>query len=203
MSKRVFIVAVVAHMLLLAACGSPLSGAGEQQPLPSPASEWTISLTQSGGFAGVMLNITVSSNGKLTAENQRAGRSVTQNVTSETLARLAALSSAVTAPTAGSPHSGCADCFLYDLKIDSGGRSIQLQADDTTLADSGAQVAFVSNQAQAAKVESIRSELPALKEVLTFDEDWPKLLAGSKEAALGARFGDLVKPSDVATLIYT
>jgi long-chain acyl-CoA synthetase len=71
------------------------------------------------------------------------------------------------------------------------------------LADSGAQVAFVSNQSQKAKVESIRSELPALKEILTFDEDWPALLAQSKDAAPGARFGDLVKPSDVATLIYT
>ena len=75
------------------------------------------------------------------------------------------------------------------------------------LGDSGAQIAFVSTRAQIAKIESIRAELPALKEVIAFDDEgpttWRGLLETSLDAAAGARFGDLVKPSDVATLIYT
>jgi long-chain acyl-CoA synthetase len=71
------------------------------------------------------------------------------------------------------------------------------------LADSGTKFLFVSGPAQAAKVESIRGELPTLAEVVAFDGGWDALLMSSPDAAAGARFGDLVKPSDVATLIYT
>ena len=33
--------------------------------------------------------------------------------------------------------SACADCFIYDLQLTSGGKIVQIQADDITLPDSG------------------------------------------------------------------
>jgi long-chain acyl-CoA synthetase len=84
------------------------------------------------------------------------------------------------------------------------------------LKDSGAVAIFVSNRTQAEKIREIRSELPALKTMIGFD-DIPGLtnmsiadlekrggqgetgvaIATYKEDAL------LVKPDDIATIIYT
>ncbi len=94
-----------------------------------------------------------------------------------------------------------------------------LPADQVThiLRDSGAVAIFVSNQDQAAKVASIRAELPGLKYVITF---LPALAVGTDLtlASIEARGAALdspehaaawkadaltVAPDDLATLIYT
>jgi hypothetical protein len=139
MFNKTFLFATLALMGLLAGCARPLLSPSDPQPLPSPTADWKISLTQSGGFAGVMLEVIVSSDGKLTAQNQRSGRMVTQNLTADTIARLGGLSSGIVAATPVVTHSGCADCFVYDLVVESGGRSVQIHADDTTLANSSAE----------------------------------------------------------------
>ena len=83
------------------------------------------------------------------------------------------------------------------------------------LKDSGAKVVFVSNAAQAAKVEEVRSDLPALQYVVRFDPDpvpgttsFEELRARGREAL--ARDGEAVRrraaevgPEDLATIIYT
>jgi long-chain acyl-CoA synthetase len=84
------------------------------------------------------------------------------------------------------------------------------------LKDSGAVAIFVSNKAQAEKIREIRSQLPALKTVIGFDEvpgltnlsmaelekrgtqgDNKESMATYREDAL------TVKPDDLATIIYT
>jgi long-chain acyl-CoA synthetase len=84
------------------------------------------------------------------------------------------------------------------------------------LRDSGAVAIFVSNKAQAEKIREIRSQLPALKTVIGFDEvpgltnlsmaelekrgtqgDNKESMATYREDAL------TVKPDDLATIIYT
>src|SRR5882762_9883528 len=65
------------------------------------------------------------------------------------------------------------------------------------LADSGAVGAFVSSEAQGAKVESVRSEAPGLKWVLSFDAD--RAPQAGSTAAPAAPPG----PDDLATIIYT
>ncbi len=139
MLNKTFLFATLALMAFLAGCARPLPTSSAPQPLPSPAADWTMTLTQSGGFAGVMLKVVVSSDGKLTAEDQRSGRTVTQHLTADAVARLASLSSGLVVTTPAESRSGCADCFIYDLQVDAGGRSVQIHADDTTLADSGAE----------------------------------------------------------------
>ena len=84
------------------------------------------------------------------------------------------------------------------------------------LKDSGAAAIFVSNQVQAEKIRQIRSQLPALKAVIAFDEvpglanmsigelekrgthgENRETIATYREDAM------TVKPDDVATIIYT
>ena len=84
------------------------------------------------------------------------------------------------------------------------------------LKDSGAVAIFVSNKAQAEKIREIRSQVPALKTVVAFD-DVPGL-ANMSIADLEKRGAEgetsrsietyredalLVKPDDLATIIYT
>ncbi len=124
--------------LLLAACGPAAQSPVAPQASPSPAGEWTVKLTQSGGFAGVMLTVQVSADGTLVAENQRAGSSVTKSLPPETIARIASQSSQFLQMTPVAPRSGCADCFLYKLEFHALDRTSYVEADDTTLAASGA-----------------------------------------------------------------
>jgi len=85
------------------------------------------------------------------------------------------------------------------------------------LRDSGAVAIFLSSKEQAAKIASVKSELPALQNVIVFDEDaatggairiaaleakgaatmTPGAAAEYREKALA------VKPDDLATIIYT
>jgi hypothetical protein len=128
----------LALITLLTACGRIFPTASAPQPLPSPGEDWTIKLTQSGGLAAVMLTLEISSNGQLKAEDQLSGRTISQTVPPATLAELTRQVSKASLKTADAPHSSCADCFLYKLEVVSGGKTSTIQADDTTLADSGA-----------------------------------------------------------------
>jgi hypothetical protein len=131
--RRIWILAV-----LLAACAPVVNNPATPQPLPSPVGDWTLKLTKSGGFAGVLLTVEVSSDGHLTATNQRSGQSVSEALPPATLAKLTQLypDALLAAPSA--PHSGCADCFVYVLEFSSGGKLVRTQVDDTTLSGSGA-----------------------------------------------------------------
>ena len=143
-------------MALVGACARPFTRSSDPQPFPSPSGGWTMSLTQSGGFAGVMLKVQVSSNGQLIAKDERSGRSVTRTLPEATIAKLAQLYSAARVATPGTPHSGCADCFLYDLQLTSDGGTIQLQADDTRLAASG--VAELIAMLQQLRDDALRTQ---------------------------------------------
>jgi len=84
------------------------------------------------------------------------------------------------------------------------------------LRDSGATAIFVSNADQAAKVAAVRTELPALRHIITFAESaagvdmtLASLEARGASVDTEARRGilrnraDSVRPDDLATLIYT
>ena len=93
----------------------------------------------------------------------------------------------------------------------------RLQQLTPMLYDSGAAAVFVSTAAQAAKLAAIRSRLPALRLVISFDEEpLPGVdltlseleSVGAAEDATGAaqRYRDralAVRPDDLATIIYT
>ncbi len=132
-------------IFVLAACGPATIVPPDLQPLPSPsdaqsssAGSWDVSLSQTGGFAGLDLKVDVSSDGRLTAEDVKSGKQAIKQLDAASLAKLSTLIASAAALAPQSPQrSSCADCFLYDLQITSGSRSIHIQADDTTLGPSG------------------------------------------------------------------
>ena len=124
--------------MLLCACVAVRPVLPSPQPLPSPSAKWQVKLTQSGGFAGVLLRVEVASNGQLTAEDQRAGRVVMETLSPQTTAELGRLIGRIKPGIIDKPGSGCADCFIYDLELHLDAGDVRVQADDTTLGNSGA-----------------------------------------------------------------
>ena len=96
-------------------------------------------MIQSGGIAGVLLTVDVSSDGQLKAEDQRSQRSASKILPSQTTAELKGLIFNTVVSTSRVPQSACADCFIYDLEIQSEGKVIKIQVDDSTINDSSAQ----------------------------------------------------------------
>jgi hypothetical protein len=135
---RRHLVASLMVMVCLSASACGISHAALPAPLPSPSGAWTIRLTQSGGFAGVLLTIQITSDGKLEAQDHRSGRSVARELTPETVAQLGTLVSQLRIAGGTPPPSACADCFLYDLELESATGTTRVHADDTSMADSGA-----------------------------------------------------------------
>ncbi|SRR5581483_3366914 len=144
MTKPKLLPCLLMFMILLSACGPariipmPLPTQAAPQPIPTLSERWSLKLTQSGGIAGIMLTVEVSSDGKIMAEDPRSGKSETRNLATDELTELKRLiSSAKISPNAA-PYPGCADCFIYTLEVNSNGNLSRIQVDDITLKDSGA-----------------------------------------------------------------
>jgi hypothetical protein len=121
----------------LAACNLSRPTGPGLAPLPSPAGPWTITLTQSGGFAGVQRSIEISSDGTIKAQDQRSGRSTTQDLSATQLQKLNELLSATAISTLTPVPPACADCFIYDLEVVSSGQTLKIQVNDVSIRDSG------------------------------------------------------------------
>jgi len=110
----------------------------QAESLPALEGDWMVQLIQSGGFVGVQLSIEITSDGRLIAQDIRSEKTVARELPADSLAALQELvSQSNFNQTALSETTVCADCFLYDLKIqtDAGGFSVQL--DDVSLPVSG------------------------------------------------------------------
>ena len=108
-------------------------------PAPTSAGTWSIKLTQTGGFAGAHLEIRVSSDGHMTAEDGRTRRVVSRPLSEAAVRELNRLLGPSTLPETERLRSVCADCFVYELEIASTTGIVRVQADDTNLSESGAQ----------------------------------------------------------------
>jgi hypothetical protein len=93
-------------------------------------------MTQSGGIMGLLRSIEVSSDGKYAVIDERAGNTVTGELTNEELATLHDLIAGFEFAAPKIP-AVCADCFVYDVEIESGGKKMIVKADDVALPDSG------------------------------------------------------------------
>ena len=137
MKKLILILLIT--MYFVTSCNSLISKTSVPQPFPSPSDMWSVKLTQSGGIAGVLKTVEVSSDGQLKAEDQRSHRSISKTLPTQTIDELHQLIFSIPAAGGRLLQSGCADCFIYDLEIHSAGKNIEIHADDTTLNGSGAQ----------------------------------------------------------------
>lgn len=106
--------------------------------MPGVGEEWIIKMTHSGGIMGLMRSVEIASNGNFTVTDKRIDKTVTGKLTDEELTQLGELISAAGNFSTGGPGLGvCADCFIYDLEIQSSGKKFAVQLDDLSLPESG------------------------------------------------------------------
>ncbi|MBI3166993.1 MAG: hypothetical protein HYZ22_00835 [Chloroflexi bacterium] len=103
---------------------------------PALAEEWTVNMTQSGGIMGMLRTIEVKSDGNFTVIDQRVQKTATGKLTEQELTELAELVKNMEFAPPKIPAT-CADCFVFDVEIQSGGRKMVVKADDTSLPNSG------------------------------------------------------------------
>ena len=106
--------------------------------LPKLSGDWLVRLAQSGGIAGVSRSLEISSSGAMTIIETRGGERKVSQLPAEKLAALNELVAASTFRPASLP-TGCADCFVFDLRITSADGTFQAQLDEVSLPDSGLQ----------------------------------------------------------------
>ena len=134
-----FTLILLIPIIFITSCNTPISKTPISQPLPSPSGAWSVKMTQSGGIAGVLLTVEVNSDGQLNAEDQRSHRSISRILSTQTTDELKLL--IFNMPVSGNrlPQTRCADCFIYDLEIHAKGKNLEIQVDDVSMKDSGAQ----------------------------------------------------------------
>jgi hypothetical protein len=132
MSKTIWAI-FASFTLILAACSK---SASPTYTPPVLEETWAVKMTVSGGIAGILRTIDVNSTGSYSVADQRSGKIATGNLTEAELATLQALISSLEVSTPKNP-SACADCFEYELEIESGGKKMIASADDLSLGESG------------------------------------------------------------------
>ena len=144
--KKVFLMIVIFSTLLVA-CGSiELIPRPTLEPMPLPSSipspissaAWDMVLKQSGGIAGISRALEVHSDGQIIVSEERSGKSVKRQLKADELTKINQLLTAFSFHRPTTPM-GCADCFFFDLEIQSGGKNINVQSDQVNLHGSGAE----------------------------------------------------------------
>ena len=137
MSKIIYAFAVIVA-LLIAGCASSQTNTPAATPTqPAMADEWTVTMTHSGGIMGLMRTVEVSSDGSYTVTDERSKSKVISELNETDLATLRELvSNAELRSPEDSRPSVCADCFIYDIEIQSSGKNFTIQLNDITLSDS-------------------------------------------------------------------
>ncbi|MBI5823655.1 MAG: hypothetical protein HZB18_06475 [Chloroflexi bacterium] len=147
MLRTVFL-SILISAFLVAGCASSPEVTDASTPAPTAVllstptlpvvDEWTIKMTHSGGIMGLMRSLEVSSDGKYSAVDERANKTVSGELSFNELATLNEMISILDGADVKQPGPGnCADCFIYDLEIHSGKNNLAIQLDDISLPDSG------------------------------------------------------------------
>ncbi len=103
---------------------------------PPIEDEWSVTMVQSGGIMGLLRSIRVSSDGAYSVLDERAGQRVDDELGD---AELAALKDLVAGFSFLAPKMPmvCADCFVYNVEIQSGGQKLVAEIDDVSLPETG------------------------------------------------------------------
>lgn len=136
---------LVFALCILAACAPPSTltplatpARATEQALPALEGKWIVKLTHSGGIMGLMRWIEISSDGKFIVTDERADETVKGRLSNQELTELKGIIVESRYQASPAPEGTiCADCFLYDLEIQSAGKSFQVQLNDLTLPQSG------------------------------------------------------------------
>jgi hypothetical protein len=144
MSRTIFL-DVILVALLIVGCGQSAAPEPLETPatglsatnLPSMNGEWTIRMRHSGGIMGLARSIEISSDGKFTVMDERENKTTTGELSANELSKLNEMVSSAEYIPESKPSGGCADCFIYDLEIQTNGKNFSIQLDDISLPKSG------------------------------------------------------------------
>ena len=104
--------------------------------LPALNGDWQISLTKSGGIMGMFRKVDISAAGDMIFTDMNGKETGKSRLPEEKLAVLTKLAGDTVYMPLGAP-SGCADCFIFDLQISSGGETFEAQLNQIDLPASG------------------------------------------------------------------
>lgn len=119
---------------LLAGCSTQKAEATNTPPALEES--WSVKMTLSGGIAGLLRTVEVQADGSYTVVDERAGATVQGNLEDEKLLALKGLIENLVITTSKNPGA-CADCFIYDIEIQNGGKKMIANVDDLSLGESG------------------------------------------------------------------
>ncbi len=91
----------------------------------------------SGGIAGLSRSIEITSDGAVIAKDERNGKTMKRQLTSDELTQFVSLIKSASLKSTSGGSTGCADCFIYNIKMTSDSRNFSVQYDDVSLPDSG------------------------------------------------------------------
>jgi len=138
---RTFLLLTLLSSLLISGCRQvprPESRAVPTAISPVPAGAWTIKMVQSGGIMGLSRSLEVTSDGKFTVVDNRANKTINGNISPDELSNINDLvSSSEYIPPSKPNGMVCADCFIYELEIQTSGKKFAIQLNDISLPNSG------------------------------------------------------------------
>lgn len=105
--------------------------------LPTLTGSWKITMNHSGGIMGVSRSIEINSDGTYTVSDERTAQIIQGQLSQEELSNLMDTVASSEFISNNEPY-GCADCFIYNIKI-SGDTRFSAQVDDVTIEKSGLQ----------------------------------------------------------------
>ncbi|MFN8381068.1 MAG: hypothetical protein U0V02_03965 [Anaerolineales bacterium] len=129
---------LIAALLVTGCAALPQQTPAATPALPVITNEWSITMNLSGGIMGLMRSVEVSSNGNYIVADERTKNKAEGKLSADELNKLSSIIKSATLHTSNTPGvSACADCFIYDIEIQSGGENFTVQLDDITLPASG------------------------------------------------------------------
>jgi hypothetical protein len=144
--------AFIGHSWCAKYSGMMIVVAQQKKMMPSSASKssgnipdkqcresWEIEYNLSGGLAGILRQLKLSSSGRLLASDLKKKIHIEQQVPAEQLSEIAGILRKIDLSRAPKTHrdlyQGCADCFQHELTVVADGQRHKLYVDDTTLED--------------------------------------------------------------------
>lgn len=131
--SRIKLILYIVIFAMLLGCSKP---SGVTYTPPALEGNWSVRMTLSGGFDGSLRKIEVKSGGSYVVTDERMKKVFNGGLTEKELGNLDELVSKLKFSAPKMP-TGCADCFIYEVEIESGGRKMIVSADDVSLEESG------------------------------------------------------------------
>ena len=138
MTRILYSLVLITAVLMTGCASLPQRTPAATPALPVITDEWTLTMNLSGGIMGLMRSVEVTSEGNYTVVDERTKNKAEGKLSGDELKKLNGIIKSATIHASNTPGvSACADCFIYDIEIQSGGENFTIRLDDMTLPASG------------------------------------------------------------------